>query len=108
MAGNRVENDARRAGPLAAGEARAPGGGGLCDLYAEIAMLRAAIQQVGQRGAGLENLPELLRVLDAVGRASVRLATLLRAQRDLEEERTAEALSRALDEVNRRRGHGHQ
>ncbi len=101
MAGNRVDNEVRRGGG-------ARGDGARCDLGAEIAMLRAAIQQVGQRGAGLESLAEQVRVLDAVGRASVRLASLLRAQRDLEEERTAEALSRALDEVNRRRGHGHQ
>ncbi len=75
-----------------------PGG-----LRGEIAALRLAIQQVSERAGEVENLAVQLRVLDGLGRASVRLANLLRAQRELEEERAAAALSRALDEMNRTR-----
>ncbi len=76
-----------------------PGGG----LSAEIAMLRAAIRQVSERAGEVGTMEEWLRVLDGLGRASVRLAKLLRAQRELAEEQTAAALSRALDEINRKR-----
>ncbi len=72
------------------------------DLRGEIAMLRAAIRQVSERAAAADTLGEQLRVLDGLGRASVRLANLLRAQRALEEEQTAAALSRALDEINKK------
>ena len=77
----------------------APDGG----LQGEIAMLRAAIRQVSEQADGVDAMAERLRILDGLGRASVRLANLLRAQRELEEEQTAEALSRALHEVTRRR-----
>ena len=77
------------------------------DLHGEITLLRAAIHQLSARAGAVESLAEQLRVLDGLGRASVRLANLLRAQRALEEEQTAAALSRALDEVNRKRRNGH-
>ncbi len=76
------------------------------DLLGEIALLRAAIQQVSEEASALESAPralaERLRVLDGLGRAMNRLANLLRTQRALEEEQTAAALSRALEEVNRK------
>lgn len=65
-------------------------------------MLRAAIRQVSERAAAVDSLGDQLRVLDGLGRASVRLANLLRVQRVLEEEQTAAALSRALDEINKK------
>jgi hypothetical protein len=73
------------------------------DLRAEVAMLRAVIRQVSERSAAAETMGDLLRLLDGLGRASVRLANLLRAQRELAEEQTAAALIRALDEVNKKR-----
>src|SRR5512138_918162 len=73
------------------------------DLWEEITRLRETIRQVSERSAGVEAVPDLLRLLDGVGLASVRLANLLRAQRALEEEQTAAALSRALDAVIKRR-----
>ena len=73
------------------------------DLWEEIARLRAVIRQVSERSGAVESMQELLPVLDGLGRASVRLANLLRAQRALDEERTAAALSRALDAVIKKR-----
>lgn len=87
---------ARAAQPPAPGE---PFG----DLWEEIARLRGVIRQVSERAAGVETMPELLHLLDGLGRASVRLAHLLRTQRALDEEQTAAALSRALDAVIKKR-----
>ena len=78
------------------------------DLRAEIALVRGILRQIqeqmevekeGEKG-GL-SLAGLLRVADVLSRASSRLANLLRAQRDLDEDRDAgSALNQALDEVN--------
>jgi hypothetical protein len=99
MAGNwRKRAVPPRAGARARGFQEPAGPPG--DLRGEIAALRAAIHQVSEQAAAVDTLAERLRVLDGLGRACVRLANLLRAQRALEEEQAAAALSRALDAIN--------
>jgi hypothetical protein len=69
-------------------------------LEDEVKILRALIRLL----AGLVDegrpLPELLQILDRTGRLSTQLATLLKTQRSLGEERgVAAALNQALAEV---------
>ena len=96
------ERTARRKRPVsgekkAQTEAHLPVG-----LDEEIGILRDIIRRVVvQGGAGLE-LAELMGMLDTVGKASTRLATLLKAQRALGEgEGLAASIDQALAQVIR-------
>lgn len=72
------------------------------DLEAEIEMLRGLMRQVDAAARGDKPLSELLHVLDMIGKSGTRLATLLKAQRDLAESPDiATAINDALAEVIR-------
>jgi CRISPR/Cas system CSM-associated protein Csm2 small subunit len=65
-------------------------------LQEEISMLRSVIRRIVSMSDGGRELPELLRIVETLGKTSTRLATLLKADRQLE---TREDVSSALDEV---------
>lgn len=74
-------------------------------LHDEIIILRSILRMVNSMIDDGHQLPELLRVLDSVGAAATRLATLLKTQRELENRQDlAEALNEALAEVLREMG----
>lgn len=88
----------------------APGAGGpLGDLREEIHLLRETIRRVGQRVDGGEEMEtaELLKIMEGLARAAVRLAALIKTQRAFDEQSGAtDVLSRALDEAIRELGIG--
>ncbi len=82
------------------GGAGAPPDGADGDLREEIAMLRAILRRVHDQAGAAQSTSDLLRILDGLSRASVRLAELIKAQRELDESQSAAgALSEALEEV---------
>lgn len=73
-----------------------PGG----DLREEIDMLRGLIQRVVSLAEGGRELEELLGILEKVGRASTRLATLLKTQQTLQnQDDLFDVLNQVIDEV---------
>ncbi len=75
----------------------AEGGSG---LQGEIDLLRRVMRQVAAHSDGERTLAELLDILDALGKSSTRLATLLKTARQLGNDgEVASALSQALDAV---------
>jgi len=70
------------------------------DLKEEIDMLRGLIQRVVALGEEGRNLEELLGILEKVGRASTRLATLLKTQQSFQsDEGIYDVLNQVIDEV---------
>lgn len=72
-------------------------------LMDEIAMLRVWIRRVMAFGDGVESLDEAIGVLGALGVASLQLATLLRAQKNLGggSDEFERELMRAMDAIHR-------
>jgi|WetSurMetagenome_2_1015567.scaffolds.fasta_scaffold924060_1 hypothetical protein len=69
-------------------------------LGEEIDLLRGLIQLVREQITEEIEIRQLLSVLDAVGKAATRLATLIKAQQALgENEQFADALAEAVREV---------
>jgi len=73
------------------------------DLSDEIKMLRAIMRRVTALVDEGRTLPELLRILDTIGKASAHVAGLLRTEQKLSDgaQTSAETLNRALAEVIR-------
>ena len=74
-----------------------------CDsLEYEITLLRVMIRRTMELADGIDDLREATRVLDALGAAAGRLATLLRAQKSLSESQSplADEISVAIQQVN--------
>ena len=70
------------------------------NLGEEIALLRMLIQLVREQITEEIDIRQLLNVLDAVGKAATRLATLIKAQQALgENDQFADALAEAVREV---------
>jgi hypothetical protein len=71
-------------------------------LQDEIRMIRLIIRRVLSLADEGRSLAEVMRVLDTVGRASIRLANLIKAAEALDKKQgVAEALSQALSEVTK-------
>jgi len=83
-------------------------GGGA--LSGEIRILRALMRRVGSLADEGRSLDEMLSILETLARASAHLATLLKAEQQLESGQPVGALlSQALDEIiaeMRRNGNG--
>ena len=80
--------------------------GGLRD---EIHLLRATIRQVGQRldGGDAMETAEMLKIMEGLARAMVRLAALIKTQRAFDEQAGGtDVLTQALDEAIRELGIG--
>ena len=79
------------------------------DLTDEIKMLRAIMRRVTALVDEGRTLPELLRILDTIGKASFHVAGLLRTEQQLSDgaQTSAETLNRALAEVIRDMEHDH-
>ncbi len=71
-------------------------------LEYEISLLRVMIRHTMELADGIDDLREATRVLDALGAAAGRLATLLRAQKSLSEGQSplANEISDAIQQVN--------
>jgi predicted nucleic acid-binding Zn-ribbon protein len=71
-------------------------------LEQEITLLRVMIRRTMRLADGIVDLREAIRLLDALGSAASRLATLLRAQKYLMENRSkvADEISNAIQQVN--------
>jgi hypothetical protein len=74
------------------------------DLIAEICLLRVVMRRALDKAKGIEDLDECLRVLNALGLASMRLARLLEVQIKLNERspRAMDAFIKALLEFSER------
>ena len=84
----------------AADPGRVPGAQPCGDLREEIDMLRGLIQRVVSLAEGGRELEELLGILEKVGRASTRLATLLKTQQTLQnQDDLFDVLNQVIDEV---------
>ncbi|NMC53539.1 MAG: hypothetical protein GYA48_07860 [Chloroflexi bacterium] len=84
----------------AADPGRGPGAQPGGDLREEIDMLRGLIQRVVSLAEGGRELEELLGILEKVGRASTRLATLLKTQQTLQnQDDLFDVLNQVIDEV---------
>ncbi|KPL74097.1 hypothetical protein ADN00_13910 [Ornatilinea apprima] len=84
----------------AADPGRVPGAQPGGDLREEIDMLRGLIQRVVSLAEGGRELEELLGILEKVGRASTRLATLLKTQQTLQnQDDLFDVLNQVIDEV---------
>jgi hypothetical protein len=72
-------------------------------LEHEITLLRVMIRRTMELADGIDDLREATRVLDALGAAAGRLASLLRIQKNLNERRSsvADEISIAIREVNK-------
>ncbi len=72
------------------------------NLESEITLLRVMIRRTMQLSEGIDDMKEATRVLDALGAAAGRLASLLRAQKHLCENRSgvADEISIAIQQVN--------
>jgi hypothetical protein len=69
-------------------------------LEQEIASVRKLIEMVDEQAREYENVKELLRILNTVSSASLRLARLLRAQRDIAEQAGGDnSLSERMDRI---------
>lgn len=85
--------------------ARRRGGTQPAALRDEILMLRSVMRRVMALADEGRPLAELLHILDSLSKASNRLANLLKAERQLDENQdVAEALNEALAEVIRELG----
>jgi integrase len=69
------------------------------DVRAEIALLRRYILRLSMLAKGVDDLEEAIVVLRAVSGACARVASLLRSQEAFDEDKTRDALERALAEV---------
>jgi hypothetical protein len=93
----------RAAKPVA--QAKTPGAAEAGALHEEIAMLRTFIRMIENLADDGKPLGELLKILDMLGKSSTRLASLLRAQRALCEEKEFGAVfNQALSDVIRELG----
>jgi uncharacterized protein YjcR len=74
----------------------------LVNLENEITLLRVMIRRTMELAEGIDDLKEATRVLDALGAAANRLASLLRAQKSLNAPRmgVADEISVAIQQVN--------
>ncbi|NPV55226.1 MAG: hypothetical protein HPY76_00935 [Anaerolineae bacterium] len=69
-------------------------------LDVEIAMIRNLIERLALEAGQSDNLPDLVRVLNAISQASTRLAALLKDNRQLAEDQDLSgALQSAISEV---------
>ncbi len=71
-------------------------------LENEITLLRVMIRRTMELADGIDDLKEARRVLDALGAAASRLASLLRAQKHLNtiQSQVADEISTAIQQVN--------
>jgi hypothetical protein len=71
-------------------------------LEHEITLLRVMIRRTMELAEGVDDLQDATRVLDALGAASTRLASLLRVQKIVSDNKSsaAEALSTAIQRIN--------
>jgi methyl-accepting chemotaxis protein len=72
------------------------------NLENEITLLRVMIRRTMELAEGVDDLQDATRVLDALGAASTRLASLLRVQKIVSDNKSsaAEALSTAIQRIN--------
>jgi hypothetical protein len=72
------------------------------DLEPEITLLRVMMRRTMQLADGIDDLREATRVLDALGAAAGRLASLLRTQKSLDSTKSglADEISLAIQQVN--------
>jgi hypothetical protein len=69
-------------------------------LEDEIAMLRVATRRTFELAEGAENIDQAIKVLGAMGLASIRMSRLLKAQKELgDSDQALSALSDALNDV---------
>ncbi|HHY88990.1 MAG TPA: hypothetical protein GYA06_08740 [Chloroflexi bacterium] len=68
-------------------------------LTEEIAMLRVVLRRVMALADEGRPLPELLRIAETLGKAATRLATLLKAERQLGQGEVTSALDEVLEEM---------
>ncbi len=95
----------RKSVNTAAPIAPSPDVSGSKPLQQEIAMLRTWMKMVQSMADEGNSLAELLKTLDILGKSSIRLATLLRAERDLCEEKDfGSVFNQALAEVIKEMG----
>jgi hypothetical protein len=68
-------------------------------LVDEISLIRSIIRRVAELGVDEQSRHELMGLLDTLGAAGVRLASMLRTQRVYFEGATAEVVQQALEEA---------
>ena len=71
------------------------------DVRAEIALLRIYIRRLSVLAKGVDDLEKAIVILEAVGGACARVASLLRSQKAFDVDARSDALEQALAEVMR-------